>query len=769
MKILIDNLDGLGFLDYTPLVHFDTKSEIFRQLNKITSCTFKLFIEPIKTHVPTRLNRVQIISGDSSILFTGYIKECLSSISVGAGLSGPVYQFSVNAVSDDAALDFESSTSQALLIGQSLQQDWNILNTLIIGSPVTMTLPPMLLTAGKMNLSNGMYWTEAAAGLTESTRMAYHVNDTGFTVIPLGQFVHVISPDDPGLTFTSPSVSGLQWLANDVTVCGNEEPTAYVTEIFQGDGATKSFELFTNPFIPTNKQKTSIQDSFQGNTLNSRIWMISDPAAHLALTAEGLACEGGSGKDGETTIASTQLIELGGTITLEGTGVQFSNGSDGIVLGFYTDIISVNTCFAGFTVSSAGNTISLAAQVNGVVAGETFVLNASHIYTLRLKVFSSEMERVEQSYFYSIGTGSAFYGGGAVENSGQVEFSIQDIVSGIPGAPVIIYSAPVDFIPTTCRLGIFNSGNLICSLKSVQLLQTAPLRVGLGNGSNVPINLIIGNTAEGSDCIIRDTGVLDFYPANIPTVNSFIYATYRAKARAVARRVQSSAPGGLNQSFTATWLGSVVSPSAWSSRDCNNAALALLSTQTSLSTSLKGFLKSNSQNVQKDIWPGDTLSVGPYPDSTYRGAIVRSVSIILSSGSPDSSTYKVEFADEQAQDLNLHFSHIVPENVLLPQQPTPLDKALPSLIKLNVVNVTGTSITLDTGEKAPLNGGFEVRRRDNTFGLGGDSDLVLRSTTSNISIPRIADVEQYYVRTYDACVPPNYSLFSAAVFVNIPM
>ncbi len=769
MKILIDNLDGLGFLDYTSFVRFDTESKIFRHLNKVTSCTFNLFIESFKICAPTRLSHIQIVSSDNTMLFTGYINEYLNSTNIGTGFGGSAYQLSVSAVSRDAAFDLESSTSQALLIGQSLQQDWSILNSLIIGSPVMTNLPTMLLTAGKINISNGMHWTEAATALTESTRTVYRVNDTGLTVVPLGETSHVISLDDPGLTFTSASVSGLQWLANDVTVCGNEEPTAYITEIFQGDGATKFFELSTKPFIATNKQKTSIQDSFQGNTLNSRIWIVNDPAAHLALTADGLSCEGGSGKDGETTIASTQLIELGGTITLEGTGVQFSDGSDGTVLGFYIDAISVSTCFAGFVVSSASNVISLAAQVNGVIAGEAFVLSTSQIYTLGLKIFSPEMERVEQSYFYSGLAGFASNGGGVIKNGGQIEFSIQSVVSGILGAPVVIYSAPVDSIPPTCRLGILNSGNLICSLKSLQLLQAAPLRVGVGNGSSAPVNLTIGSIAEGSDCTIKDTGTLEFYPQSIPDAGSFIYATYRAKARAIARRIQSSMTEESNESLTGVWIGSIISPSAWSSQDCSNAALALLNTQTSLSTGLKGFLKSSCQNMQNDIWPGDTLSIGPYSDNTYREAIVRDVSIVLNSGSPDSNTYKIGFANEQTQDLSLHFSNVVPEDVVISQQPTILDKALSSLIKLEVISVTGTSIILNTGEQAPLNGGFEVRRRDDTFGPTGDSDLVLRSTTSNISISRVAAIERFYIRTYDACVPPNYSLFSAAVFINVPL
>jgi hypothetical protein len=30
-------------------------------------------------------------------------------------------------------------------------------------------------------------------------------------------------------------------------------------------------------------------------------------------------------------------------------------------------------------------------------------------------------------------------------------------------------------------------------------------------------------------------------------------------------------------------------------------------------------------------------------------------------------------------------------------------------------------------------------------------------------------MEQYYVRMYDGSMPPNYSRFSSAIFVNVPL
>ena len=86
-----------------------------------------------------------------------------------------------------------------------------------------------------------------------------------------------------------------------------------------------------------------------------------------------------------------------------------------------------------------------------------------------------------------------------------------------------------------------------------------------------------------------------------------------------------------------------------------------------------------------------------------------------------------------------------------------------------VVSVSGTTLQIDAGMDAPAGGGFEVRRRDNAFGMASDADLVLRSPVRSMSIPRTAQVERYYVRMYDASAPQRYSRFSSAMFVNVPV
>jgi hypothetical protein len=96
-------------------------------------------------------------------------------------------------------------------------------------------------------------------------------------------------------------------------------------------------------------------------------------------------------------------------------------------------------------------------------------------------------------------------------------------------------------------------------------------------------------------------------------------------------------------------------------------------------------------------------------------------------------------------------------------------QVLANLQQLQLVSATATALQIDTGMDAPTGGGFEVRRRDWEFGPGVDQDLVLRSPVRSFSIPREAQIEEYFVRMYDGSTPPLYSRFSSAVFTDIPV
>jgi hypothetical protein len=59
-----------------------------------------------------------------------------------------------------------------------------------------------------------------------------------------------------------------------------------------------------------------------------------------------------------------------------------------------------------------------------------------------------------------------------------------------------------------------------------------------------------------------------------------------------------------------------------------------------------------------------------------------------------------------------------------------------------------------------------------TIGNGSDSDscsVLFRITLPNITFARETAADRFYVRMYDGATPPNYSQFSTALFINLPL
>jgi hypothetical protein len=94
---------------------------------------------------------------------------------------------------------------------------------------------------------------------------------------------------------------------------------------------------------------------------------------------------------------------------------------------------------------------------------------------------------------------------------------------------------------------------------------------------------------------------------------------------------------------------------------------------------------------------------------------------------------------------------------------------LESLNNLTVTALAGTTVTINTGIAAPTGGGFEIRRRDFAFMPGEDPDLVMRGSQPNLTFSRETASDRFYIRMYDSSTPPNYSEFSAAIFINLPL
>jgi hypothetical protein len=722
--------------------------------------------------VPARNGRIIVSDDSGNVLFTGYLGIEPALELVGQNSAGAAYQAFVSAVSDEVLLDQQPLTVLLAGVAPSASQLLESLSAELDTNGFSFSLAQASGGVGNFLPDAAQSWSVNAGALAAIARSAYRVVDGVILMAPIGSVVHTLSEADGTLDLSALEASMVRALANEVVVCGRSEPAAYVTEFFEGDGTTVLFDLTEDPYIPPSSTTKPLTDLFQEPEINPVIWQVVGSGTYITLTAAGLTCSGGNGIDGDTTVATAEQIELGGSLVIEAGGVQFGSVTQGILNGIYGGTIQTINCVAGFQISQGNGSTQITALIEGVAAGAPFTPVAGHMYTLRLRIYCNEMQRLQQTYNSIDNSGAQTYGGLYMSAAASVVLEAQDMTNGVASVPVVLYSGSLTSIPSVSTLALVNSTNLECSIASFEISQQGPVWVESTPPGSGTIVRRLGTTAQGADCRMERTGKLRFYPASTPQAGELIAVSYRTTHRSVARlanaaSITEESNGGLLPG-TAAWIGTVTSPVPRSSLDCENAASALLDLSTNRGAAWKGKYTAWDMELQSDVWPGDVLAVASTSANLNANLVVRTVELELSCGLPGPVQYVVSFANDWADALAIKTSATVPEDVWLPQQPetTP---PLANLANLNISSVTGSAITVNAITVPPTGGGFEVRRRDWAFGPGTNSDLVLRSLVNNFTIPREAAVEQYYIRMYDGSTPPNYSRFSSAVFVNVAL
>ncbi len=772
VKLTIDNLDGNGVIDYSGLLHDKQPITITRKLNEPSVCSFGMVTSATAITVPLRNGRVIVTDGNEVVLFTGYVATEPTRELMGAGTIGPVYQLALSAVSDEILLDRQSVPQTRSVAGATAGALIATLTSRVDSTRLTVDASLATAAIGQFSPDPGQSWSQNVAELASISRSAYYALSGTVTLAPVGTVTHVLSESGGTLQVMALDASMVKTLANDVTICGAEEAAAYVTEIFQGDGVTVLFDLTRLPYFPTAPHSKPLVDLFQGPTINPVLWQIEDGGAHISLTSAGLTFHGGDGVDGETTVVAIDQLEIGGALVVEAGGVLFGSLSAGVLCGLYEGSVHVSKCFAGFQVAQAAGETVVAPMVQGVAAGPVFTPVSGHSYTLRIRTYCKEVQRVLATYYAVGDSGEVSYGGSALPCGANVVLEVQDTTFGATDVSTVLYDGSVANSPALATFAPVNSTNLIGSIGSIAVTEAGAVWVTSQDPGGTTFTRKLGLATQGADARIERTGTLHFYASAVPAINETITVTYRTIHRSVARLASAASIASESKGIIpgiARWAGSVTSPATRSSADCENAAFTLLALATSRAAAWSGKYTGFNLQSPQDIWPGDVLAVDAISTGVLANLVVRAVTIEAGSSSPDLTKYTITFANDWAEALSFKLSSTVPKDVWLPQQAETAVTVLPNLVTLAISSVTGTTIQIAGGVSAPAGGGFEVRRRDWYFAPGSDADLVLRSPVSNFDIPREAAIEQYYIRQYDGSTPPNYSRFSSAIFLNVPL
>jgi hypothetical protein len=180
-----------------------------------------------------------------------------------------------------------------------------------------------------------------------------------------------------------------------------------------------------------------------------------------------------------------------------------------------------------------------------------------------------------------------------------------------------------------------------------------------------------------------------------------------------------------------------------------------------------GTYKGTTVSFASDVWPGDALLLSAPSLDLNAQVVVRTVKVSYGASYPDLVEYAIAFANDWADDLAIKTSATVPADAWLPAPIAPT--LLPNLTSLTVTTLTGNTVGITVGVTQPAGGGFEIRRRDFAFMPGEDPDLVARTSLPNMTFSRESANDRFYIRMYDSATPPNYSEFSTALFINLPL
>jgi hypothetical protein len=769
MKITINGQDYTAALDAVrPLT-------IERKLNEPSLCQLWLSLPANGSlTAPLRNQALAVTGDDGTYYFTGYIAVTPMPEYAGLAIEGPRYRLALQALSDELLLDQLLMPPSAGVPGDSAGA---LLTALVTHTGTTaLSTQGLSLSTPVSNFApeRGAPWSKSAGQVAGMARAAYRAVNGSLALSSVPGAVHTLNETDGSLNLANLgfTASVKRALANDVTVCGENEPVAYVTEYILGDGVTTQFYLAQDPYFPSSSKSTIISELFNEAQINQCVWGVTGGAGYLTLGAGGLAMNGGNGIDGETLLAWIDPVEMGGTLLLEAVGVTLSSGSTGALAGFFVGMDTQASCIAGFqaTAQQGTGTVTLQPLIHGSPVGTAYAINSAYQYTLRVRVHCPENER-ELAIYRSFGDSGAITSGGQLNTApGNVQMEIQQFVNGVGGTPVTLYDGAITSLPAACSVVAASSINLIGSMRALHLTNLGSGWVVSTPPSGSPYTRRIGTTAEAAECHLESTGKLVFYTGYAPVAGEQVAVNYRTVGRAVGRAVNTASQQALAQAgmpTEAAWIGSVTNPPARSSADCRNAALVMEQAAASVSALWSGTYKGNRTSFASDVWPGDALMLNAPSTSLDAQVVVRAVTVSYRPSYPDLVEYIIAFANDWADDLAIKTSSTVPVNTWLPAPIAPT--VLANLASLTVTALSGATVTINAGVTPPTGGGFEIRLRDFAFMAGQDPSLVMRSTQPVMTFPRVSASDRFYIRMYDGSAPPNYSEFSTALFINLPL
>jgi len=780
MKLTIDNLNGLGAVDYTVAVDLTVAPRVERRINQPSGLWCTLVANSPAFVVPVAGAHAVLTRTDGSLIFTGYLTQAPAAEYLGVGQQGPVYRYAMAAESDEVLLDQKVLPNRASFVGRSagsaLKQ---LVQDLLPGAfDVSAVQDVDMLAAYQVNPQKTFSYHAAEIAL--AARGCYRSMNGALMLAPVGALSHAISESDPNFSAAGLKLDSPNLLVNDVTVIGLDEPQAYVRDYFVGDGLSLKFYLSQRPFQQS--RPALVDEQYLGTAPDPTTWVVNDPNAAISVAAQALQVNGGTGVDGQTAVEFIEQIELAGALELQHGDVSFTGASDGVLGGIYAGAISAAHCLAGFQIRPAGSHSNIQALIDGVAAGPVVGTTAGHRYLLTTYLYSREVYRTAERYHSSAHPAGNGVGGAAVAADVRCVLEVQDIDPANPASMIapanVLYDGVISNAPAMCTYALVNAATMHCGIAYTYVthISLAEVRTALPNSGYQ--TQLVESLSDGGQCLIASGTSLDFYPQYVPPQDTDIVVSYRGSGRAIAEVVNSASIAGLRHGGDDGRRGVVrvvKVPNARTQADCENAALAML--DDGVGPAWSGSYQTWSDFLPGgagDIFPGDGVAVNVASRAAMFNATVRKIVIDVRDPANDRGLYTIEFANDAASTLSLEEASSA---ITVPLQDAPVRLSreqvgsyyLPSLTNAQVTQVTSTTVSVDAGAAPGSGYGFEVRAHDYGWGVANDRNLLGRFSSQTFTLPRLGRTQNYFLRLYDSSSPPRYSRYAAALHVDKPL
>jgi hypothetical protein len=775
MKIIIDNFDGVGPRDYTHALVLTPAPRVLRRLNRGAEFAASLVGNTPDFVVPGNGARV-ILQGPETgpKLFTGYLTSAPGFEYLGWGERGPVYRYDLRALSDELLLNQKTlSPRQAFVArtaGDALRQLTNDL------------LPAHFDTAGVEELeivpvygsTPQKSWSEQAAEIAQQVRASYQAQDAKLLFASIGAATYAFHEVQPNFSPDGLKLRPTRPVVNDVTIVGLVEPRGHVKNYFIGDGFSLRFDL---PLQPSSRfSKTLLDEEYDKVGLDPTRWTVADPGQAVSVSGGKLQVDGGSGL-GQTTVKLAEQIEIGGALILQHGDISFDAPSAGILGGLYNGGLGLPACMAGFQLAKVGAQSVVQPIVNGTAVGSSIATQSGHRYAFTTRLYASEVYRKRQTFHSSKHQAGNARGGDQISANVRLVLEVHDIDLANPGSLVgpatVLYEGVIAGAPDYCSYGVVNASDMHCAIAFTRVTRAVDAEVRSELPGQAYRTRLTGSLSEGAECRISSEPAVHFYGQYVPAPGEKIMVRYRTGGRSVSRILDAASVASLQQpgdNGTRGIVRHVKLPSARTSVDCENAALAVLDDSVLPGwageyRTWSGFLPGGAQ----DIFPGDGLDVNIPSRGAQFVAIVREVEIEVADIFSERSKYRIVFADEAAEPVALSFNTAGAGDPVNTTSGLPPSGYLAEVSAAEFTDATSTTVSIDAGSMPPVGGGFEVRRTDSGWGMANDRNLAGRFVTRNFTLPRLSRVQDYYLRQYDSSVPPKYSRNSILLHLDYPL